>query len=146
VCLVSLQQWIQTIQGMFYNSLLGMSGLFTTIAFSFGHCVFCSSSIYGFWLPPFGIFKFFLLKGDYCKTYPVLSGSIATKHTHKTKDRVTRTPLKTGGELRCSTRVSSSFSTSGTRRVNLVTNPLINHEWGKDQEVFTTSGTYLWSL
>ena len=23
-----------------------------------------------------------------------------TKHTHKTKDRVTRTPLKTGGELR----------------------------------------------
>jgi len=26
-------------------------------------------------------------------------GSI--KHTHKTKDRVTRTPLKTGGELLC---------------------------------------------
>jgi len=24
------------------------------------------------------------------------------KHTHKTKDRVTRTPLKIGGELRCS--------------------------------------------
>jgi hypothetical protein len=24
----------------------------------------------------------------------------STKHTHKTKDRVTRTPLKTGGELR----------------------------------------------
>ena len=23
----------------------------------------------------------------------------STKHTHKTKDRVTRTPLKTGGEL-----------------------------------------------
>ena len=28
--------------------------------FSFGHCVVCSSSIYGFWLPPFGIFKLFL--------------------------------------------------------------------------------------
>ena len=26
----------------------------------FGHCVVCSSSIYGFWLPPFGIFKLFL--------------------------------------------------------------------------------------
>ena len=25
--------------------------------FSFGHCVVCSSSTYGFWLPPFGIFK-----------------------------------------------------------------------------------------
>jgi len=25
----------------------------------------------------------------------------STKHTYKTKDRVTRTPLKTGGELRC---------------------------------------------
>jgi hypothetical protein len=49
----------------------------------------------------------------------------STKHTYKTKYRVTRTPLKTGGELRCSGRVSSSCSTSGTRRVNLVTNPVI---------------------
>ena len=45
----------------------------------------------------------------------------STKHTYTTKDRVTRTPLKTGGELRCSGMVSSSCSTSGTRRVNLVT-------------------------
>ena len=47
----------------------------------------------------------------------------STKHTYKTKDRVTRTPLKTGGELRCTGKVSSSCSNSGTRRVNLVTNP-----------------------
>jgi ADP-glucose pyrophosphorylase len=46
------------------------------------------------------------------------------KHTFKTKDLVTRTPLKTGVELRCSGRVRSSCSTSGTRRVNLVTNKL----------------------
>ena len=46
----------------------------------------------------------------------------STKHTHKTKDQVTRTPLKTGGELGYSGRVSSSCSTSGTRRVNIVTN------------------------
>ena len=26
----------------------------------------------------------------------------STKHTHKTKDRVTRTQLKTGGKLMCS--------------------------------------------
>jgi len=26
----------------------------------------------------------------------------STKHTHKTKDRLARTPLKTGGQLRCS--------------------------------------------
>ena len=52
----------------------------------------------------------------------------STKHIYKTKDRVTRTPLKTGGELRCSGRVSSSCSTSGTRRVNLVTNPVISRE------------------
>jgi hypothetical protein len=70
----------------------------------------------------------------------------STKHTYKTKDRVTRTPLKTGGELRCSRRVSSSCSTSDTHRVNLVTNPVISHEWGKDREVFTTSGTYPWSF
>jgi len=37
----------------------------------------------------------------------------STKHTYKTEDRVTRTPLK-----------PSSCSTSGTRRVNLVTNPV----------------------
>ena len=52
----------------------------------------------------------------------------STKHTYKTKDRVTRTPLTTGGELRCSGRVSSSCSTSGTRRVNLITNPVISRE------------------
>jgi hypothetical protein len=62
----------------------------------------------------------------------------STKHTYKTKDRVTRTPLKTGDELRCSETVSSSCSTSGTRRVNLVTNPVISREWGKDREVLTT--------
>ena len=43
----------------------------------------------------------------------------STKHTYKTKDRVTRTLLKTGGELRCSGRVGSSCSTSGIHRVNL---------------------------
>jgi hypothetical protein len=42
----------------------------------------------------------------------------------------------------CSGRVGSSCSTSDTRRVNLVTNPLISHERGKDREVFMTSGTY----
>jgi hypothetical protein len=36
--------------------------------------------------------------------------------TQKTIDRATRTPLKTGGELCCSGRVSSSCSTSDTRR------------------------------
>jgi hypothetical protein len=70
----------------------------------------------------------------------------STKHTYKTKDRVTRTPLKPGGELRSSERVSSSCSTSDTCRVNLVTNPVISHEQGKDREVFTTSGTYPWSF
>ena len=52
----------------------------------------------------------------------------STKHTYKTKDRVTRTPLKTGGELMCSGRVSRSCSTSDTRRVNLDTTPVISHE------------------
>jgi hypothetical protein len=70
----------------------------------------------------------------------------STKHTHKTKYRVTRTPLKTGGELRCSGRVSSSCSTNGTHRVYLVTNSVISHEWGKDREVVITSGTYPWSF
>ena len=32
----------------------------------------------------------------------------SSKHYAKTKDEVTRTPLKNGGELRCSGRVSGS--------------------------------------
>jgi hypothetical protein len=54
----------------------------------------------------------------------------STKHTHKTKDRATQTSLKTGGELRCSGRINSFCSTSGTRRVNLVTNPVISFVLG----------------
>jgi hypothetical protein len=50
--------------------------------------------------------------------------------------------LKIGDEFICSERVSSSCYTSGTRRVNLFTNPVINHERGKDLEVITTSRTY----
>jgi hypothetical protein len=53
----------------------------------------------------------------------------STKHTYKTKDRLTRTPLKNAGELRCSGRVGSSCCTSCTRRVNLVTNPVICREF-----------------
>jgi len=52
----------------------------------------------------------------------------STKHTHKTKNQDTRTPLNTGGELRCSRRVSSSCYTSGNRHINRVTNPVIRHE------------------
>ena len=55
----------------------------------------------------------------------------STKHTHKTEDRVTRTLLKTRDELMCTRRVSSYCSTIDTRRVNLVTKPVISHERGK---------------
>jgi hypothetical protein len=67
------------------------------------------------------------------------------KHTYKTKDRVTQTPLRTGGEHRCSGRVGSSCCTSDTRRANIATYPVIGREWGKAREVLTTSGTYPWS-
>ena len=56
-----------------------------------------------------------------------------TKHADKTKHPVTRT--KNPGELGCSGKVGSSCSTSGARRVNLVMNPVISHECGKDREV-----------
>jgi len=41
--------------------------------------------------------------------------------TQKTKERETGTSLKTGGELMCSVRVSSSCFTRGTRRTTLFT-------------------------
>ena len=68
---------------------------------------------------------------------------LPTKCTHKTKDQVTRTTLKKHQVLR---KGSSSCSTSATHCVNLNTNPVISHEWGKDREVLTTSGTYPWSF
>jgi hypothetical protein len=55
-------------------------------------------------------------------------------------------PTKNRCKLKCSGRLNSSCSTSGTRRVNLVTHPVITREWGKNREVFTTSGTYPWSF
>ena len=51
----------------------------------------------------------------------------STNYTHKTKDRVTLTPLKISGEFRCFGRVSSSCSISGSGRVNLVT--LFHLQW-----------------
>ena len=53
------------------------------------------------------------------------------KTKHKIKDRVTRTPIKTGGQLRCSENGSSSLSNSDTRCVTLYTKPMISHEIGK---------------
>ena len=40
--------------------------------------------------------------------------------THKTKDRVTRIPTKTWGELRCPGKENSPCSTKGIRRVTLI--------------------------
>ena len=44
--------------------------------------------------------------------------------TQKTKGWATQTPLKTGDELRCFRWVSSSCSTYGTHRVNVVTSKI----------------------
>ena len=70
----------------------------------------------------------------------------STKQTHKTKDRVTGTTLKTGDEIRCSGGMNRSCSTSGTSRINLAINPVISHAWGMNREVLTTSRTYSWSF
>jgi hypothetical protein len=101
----------------------------------------------GLWNRPSSVICFFpilILINSVYSFYFNMNKQRSTKHTYKTKDRVT--PLKTGGELRCSGRVGSSCSTSDTLRVNLVTNPVISHERGKDRRVFTTSGTYSWSI
>jgi len=41
----------------------------------------------------------------------------------KKEDCATRTSLKTGGELGCSERVISSYSTNDTRRVTVKSSP-----------------------
>jgi hypothetical protein len=59
---------------------------------------------------PFDIFKFFL-----SVMYSEIKGE-----RQKTKDRVTLTPPKTEGELRCSGRISSSCSTCDICRVTRI--------------------------
>jgi hypothetical protein len=76
----------------------------------------------------------------------VRSSVILVLPLYTTKDRVTRTSLKTEGEFTCSGRVGSYCSTSDTHRVYLVTTPVISHEWWRDREVLTTSGTNPWSF
>ena len=50
------------------------------------------------------------------------------------------------GELRCSGKVNSSCSISGSRHVTLVSNLVISHEWGQDWIAITTNITHLWVL
>ena len=59
--------------------------------------------------------------------------------TQKSKVRVTMNLTKIWGELRCSRRVGSSCSTSGTCHVTLITNSVMSAEWGKDRKLFKTS-------
>jgi hypothetical protein len=73
--------------------------------FSFGHCVVCSSSIYGLWLPLW---------------YPQ---TLLPPWSHALYNVIT------GGELRCFGRVSSSCPTSGTRRVNIVSYKPDDKSW-----------------
>jgi hypothetical protein len=58
------------------------------------------------------IFKLFLsiyYNGNNKLVPHVKNKQRSTKHSHKTKDRVTRTPLKTGVELKCSGKACSSL-------------------------------------
>jgi len=48
-----------------------------------------------------------------------------TKHTNKTKDRVTRTPLKTGGELRCNLLFIENFEII-TNSEEGITHPVVS--------------------
>jgi hypothetical protein len=65
-----------------------------------------------------------------------------TKH-RKLKILSNTNPTKTGDELRCSGRIGSSCSTSGTRRITLV-NTLRRERGNEDIAVTTTDGTYSW--
>ena len=50
------------------------------------------------------------------------------QNTMQTHDRVTRTPLKAGDDIRYTGRVNSSCSTSTTRHVTLGSHPVLVYE------------------
>jgi hypothetical protein len=94
-------------------------------SFSFGHCVFWSSSTYGFWLPLCCLQTLLGIEG--------IKKQRSTKHTPKTKDRVTRNALKTANQVVVEivklskwwlqlTKRNPSFSRlHGQKRKNLIT-------------------------
>ena len=95
--------WIQCIRNIFHqcwNCFRGVRVTWSLVLyvcfvdrclcfcpFSFGHCVVCPSSIYGFWLPPFGIIKLFLPKllFDATNLFISLNIIIDKKHCEPTK-------------------------------------------------------------
>jgi hypothetical protein len=95
-----------------------MLRLWENNGYIFHHCVVCSF-IYGFWL------SLWSLQTLLSKVIELLTISSANIWNF---------------------RVCRSWSTSGTRRVNIVTNPIISREWVNDREVLTISGKYRWSL
>jgi hypothetical protein len=90
--------------------------------FSFWHLV--CHSIYGFGLPLWYLqtqivsVRLRFTTSDY-KEKGRKDKQRSTNITQKTKDRITRTPFKIEGELRCSGRVSSSWFVCDTRRVTV---------------------------
>jgi len=48
---------------------------------------------------------------------------------------------ETGHELRYFLRVISCYTSSGTRRVALVKNPVVRRKWGEDGTAFMTNAT-----
>ena len=66
-------------------------------------------------ITPFGIFKLFLMN-------TMSTNKNLQSTTKKTKDRATRTPLKTKAERMCSGRVRTSCFSSDTRRATLLIN------------------------
>ena len=134
------------------------------------HFIFSSKSCYLFSIKPINLFlgcipesQIYLITDEFEDTKEVFRIRILKDRQHndqkekvqkdtqqstkrKTKDRVAWTPLKPGGELRCSGMVNSSYSTSDTHRVILVTNPVIRNTWWQGREGHATSGTYPWSL
>jgi len=67
---------------------------------------------------------------------------------HKTKDRVTRTPLTSGGELRFSGRVSSSTEQlcsnelSDNRHISKTKSSTVHMKWQNNRTRMATTQTY----
>jgi hypothetical protein len=58
----------------------------------------------------------------------------------ESKERATWTPLKFAFLRRCSGRVINSWFISGTYQATFITNPVISHEWGKEQIFIIANG------
>ena len=136
-----------SMETLFSSSLFPLCCLFAHFGVRVQYCVVFSFYFYSpCVLPVFLDFPFLIASSVFSNVYCswIFVSSSAFYEMFEDTKEVIRS-CKSTKDRQYNGKKSSSCSTHDTRRVTLITNPVISHEWGKEWIVITTSVTYPWS-